>query len=228
MKLKEKIVGSIGILVLSLVFLISGHLISKREAEVKNQIFTENEKESIFVDSNNTDKVSIDYKANKTDKVSQRDIGEKKDIIVDIKGAIANPKEYKLAEGARVRDLIQAAGGITEEADENTIYFSKVLRDEECIIIYKKGEAVNNDFDLNKSIGFPNSDKEEKININKATQEQLSTLYGIGEVKAKAIIEYREKNGGFKSIDDLGNVDGIGSKTVDKLRDKVDIKWVLV
>lgn len=224
MKLKEKIVGSIGILVLSLVFLISGHLISKREAEVKNQIFTENEKESIFVDSNNTDKASIDYKANKTDKVSQRDIGEKKDIIVDIKGAIANPKEYKLEEGARVRDLIQAAGGVTEEADESTIHFSKVLRDEECIIIYKKGEAVNNNSNLSKSIELPNSDKKEKININKAMEEQLSTLYGIGEVKAKAIIEYREKNGRFKSIEDLGNVDGIGSKTVDKLRDKVDIK----
>ncbi len=62
-----------------------------------------------------------------------------------------------------------------------------------------------------------------KININTASIEQLKTLNGIGDVKAKAIVEYREKNGGFKSVDELDNVDGIGKATIDKLRDQITV-----
>jgi competence protein ComEA len=222
MKLKEKIVGAVSILVLSLVFLISGYFINKRDNQVYEQIFSKDKEESIFVDTNKyRDEEVINYKINSED---NKVLNEEKKIVVDIKGSVKNPKEYELVEGSRVRDLIQAAGGVTEEADENTIHFSKILIDEECVYIYKKGEHENIESitPVGNSVETNNANK--KININKASIEELSTLYGIGEVKAKAIIDYREKNGGFKSIEELGNVDGIGSKTVDKLRDKVDIK----
>jgi competence protein ComEA len=226
MKLREKIIGAVGVLVLSLVFLISGHFINKRENRVYEQIFNKDSEQSIFIESSKNQSTEMtDYKINseKNEKNDEKsNVGKK--IIVDIKGAVRKPKEYELSEGARIRDLIQAAGGLTEEADENTIHFSKILQDEECVIIHKIGEQ--NQIDLAVPLGsdFKINTESKKININKASIEELSTLYGVGEVKAKAIIEYREKNGGFKSIEDLGNVDGIGSKTVDKLRDKVDIK----
>lgn len=228
MKLKEKIIGAAGILVLSLVFLISGYLINKKNEEAHKQVFTENQQESIFRESNSKEKGSENYKVEKLEKNAEKNNVENKYIIVDIKGAVVNPKEYSLVEGARVRELIEAAGGLTAEADENSIHFSKVLKDEECIVVYKKGEVQTNNSISTNPLEVLQGNKNEKLNINKATLDQLATLYGIGEVKAKAIIEYREKNGGFKSIEDLDKVDGIGSKTVDKLRDKVDIKWVLV
>lgn len=228
MKLKEKIIGAVGILALSLVFLISGYLINKKDEEAHKQIFTENQQESIFRESNSKEKGTENYKVEKLEKNTEKNNGENKYIIVDIKGAVVNPKEYSLLEGARVRELIEAAGGLTAEADENSVHFSKVLKDEECIVVYKKGEIQTTNSISTNPLEVVQGNKNEKLNINKATLDQLATLYGIGEVKAKAIIEYREKNGGFKSIEDLDKVDGIGSKTVDKLRDKVDIKWVLV
>lgn len=228
MKLKEKIIGAVGILALSLVFLISGYLINKKDEEAHKQIFTENQQESIFSESNSKEKGTENYKVEKLEKNTEKNNVENKYIIVDIKGAVVNPKEYSLLEGARVRELIEAAGGLTAEADENSVHFSKVLKDEECIVVYKKGEIQTTNSINTNPLEVVQGNKNEKLNINKATLDQLATLYGIGEVKAKAIIEYREKNGGFKSIEDLDKVDGIGSKTVDKLRDKVDIKWVLV
>lgn len=228
MKLKEKIIGAAGILVLSLVFLISGYLINKKNEEVHKQVYTENQQESIFKEGNSKEKGTENYRVEKLEKNAEKNNVENKYIIVDIKGAVANPKEYSLLEGARVRELIEAAGGLTQEADENSVHFSKVLKDEECIVVYKKGEVQTNNSISTNSVEVLQGNKNEKLNINKATLNQLATLYGIGEVKAKAIIEYREKNGGFKSIEELDEVDGIGSKTVDKLRDKVDIKWVLV
>jgi len=224
MKLKEKIIGAVGILALSLVFLISGYLINKKDEEAHKQIFTENQQESIFSESNSKEKGTENYKVEKLEKNTEKNNVENKYIIVDIKGAVVNPKEYSLLEGARVRELIEAAGGLTAEADENSVHFSKVLKDEECIVVYKKGEIQTTNSINTNPLEVVQGNKNEKLNINKATLDQLATLYGIGEVKAKAIIEYREKNGGFKSIEDLDKVDGIGSKTVDKLRDKVDIK----
>lgn len=226
MKLKEKLVGAVSILVLSLVFLISGHFINKRDKLVYDQIFSKDGEESIFVDNNKAiDEKATNYKTNSEENIdSNKELKEEEKIVVDIKGAVKNSREYELVEGARVRDLIQVAGGLTEEADENTIHFSKILTDEECVYIYKRGESENIESITPVGSSLETNNANKKININKASVEELSTLYGIGEVKAKAIIDYREKNGGFKSIEDLGNVEGIGSKTVDKLRDNVDIK----
>lgn len=210
MKLKEKIVGSLTILILSIVFLLFGYFSRKNDEIQFEEVFTEN--------MNN-----VVEPVNESELTGE--VEEAQTMVVDIKGAVENPREYVLKQGARVRDLIDAAGGLMADADENRIKFSQILSDEDCIRIYKIGEEVEEDSDI-----FSGTASEErksssgKININKASASELQTLPGIGEVKAQSIIDYRESIGAFKSIDELTNITGIGSKTVDKLRDMVDIK----
>lgn len=211
MKQKEKIIGAVAILVLSIVFLLFGYFSSKDEKLEFDEVFETN--------SNSIELVGEKI-GNELEQSS-----EEETIVVDIKGAVKNPREYELKAGDRVRDLITAAGGLAEEADESRIKFSQILRDEDCIKIYTIGEEVEeNDIFQEASSSSGGENSSGKININKASASELQTLPGIGEVKAQSIIDYRESVGGIKSVDELTNITGIGAKTVDKLRDMVDIK----
>lgn len=237
MKLKEKIVGSVTILILSIVFLMFGYFSNKDNKENFEEVFSQGEENMGTVNegSNNKDNKVETSKTKITNGETtntETATGEKANeietelIIVDIKGAVNNPKEYKLKQGARIRDLIEAAGGLTDTADQNKIRFSKVLNDEDCIKIYEIGEVVEDTSDIYTAESEESSSEKSssKINLNKASLTELQTLPGIGEVKAQSIIDYRESSGGFKTIDDLTNITGIGPKTVDKFRDMVDIK----
>lgn len=221
MKLKEKIIGSFTILVLSIVFLIFGYFSGRDKSIEYDEVFIE-EYSGINQKENEASKGSITEPINNIN----IDINNSQDIVVDIKGAVKNPREYRLNSGARVRDLIEAAGGLTLEADENRIKFSQILKDEDCIKIYKIGEEMEEDTEIYSNTSSPGEGKNSsgKININKASSTELQSLPGIGQVKAQSIIDYRESVGGFKSVDELTNITGIGAKTVDKLRDMVDIK----
>ncbi|WP_291578746.1 helix-hairpin-helix domain-containing protein [Clostridium sp. UBA6640] len=205
MKDKEKIIGSICILVLAIVFLISGYLITRNNSKEAY--------EDIFIE---TKDISNEEERNS--------IFDEEVIVVDIKGKIKYPREYTLKKGSRIRDLITMAGGLTEEADTNRVHFSKTLNDEDCIVIYGKDDKEGDSSIVSSNSIGNSSNSSSKININKATIEELTQLSGIGISKAKAIIEYRNANNGFKSIEELTNVDGIGEKTIDKFRDKVDIR----
>ena len=227
MRKKEKIIGAIVLLIISFIALGFGYYKSNRKNNLSEEMFVnidEYKNENQNKESDNKNFKDNEVNSEKIDNSEK----EKNTIVVDIKGAVKNPKEYELKEGSRVRDLINLAGGLTEDADENKIYYSKVLSDEDCIRVYKIGETDETEGGTvaseEKSSGI---NKNGIININKATMEELQTLPGIGEVKAKNIITYREEKGSFKSVDELSNIDGIGVKTVDKLRDMVDIKWVL-
>ncbi len=223
MKMKEKIIGSAAILVLSIVFLVFGYL-SRDNREEDYQVFTQSEEVTNEVDKTKL-KEEVGGEVKKEGAVESI---VKSTIVVDIKGAVKNPREYELEAGTRVRDLIEIAGGLSEGADEERIYFSKLLEDEQCIKIYKIGEVTDVEFEEEITNNSNNSENEsatkKKININSATVEELKTLSGIGEVRAKSIVDYRESNGKFNSIDDLANITGIGLKTIEKLRDMVDIK----
>lgn len=223
MKMKEKIIGSAAILVLSIVFLVFGYL-SRDNKKEDYQVFTQTEETT-----NGVSKAEIKEKVGaEVKKEGAVETQVKSTIVVDIKGAVKNPKEYALEEGTRVRDLIEIAGGLSEDADEERIYFSKLLEDEQCIKIYKIGEVTEVEFEEDIANTSKNKENDtttkKKININNATVEELKTLSGIGEVRAQSIVDYRESNGKFNSIDDLGNITGIGLKTIEKLRDMVDIK----
>lgn len=156
-------------------------------------------------------------------------------LKVEIKGAVTNPGVYSVYEEDRVEDLVKLAGGFIANADKIRIRLASRLIDEELIYVYKVGEKSNTELlemgiDNHLAIDKPNSSqnsnqnsKNDKININTATKEQLMTLPGIGDVKASSIITYREERNGFKSIDELKNVSGIGEKTLAKFLQLVDI-----
>ena len=180
-------------------------------------------------------------------------LGEEKMLIyVDVKGAVKKPGVYVLEEGSRVIDAIEKSGGLSKGADTSVINLSKKLEDGNVIIIYtkdrineiKKQEVVieyiekeclcpdhNNkacitdeeiiiekdefiDDSLNSNI---------KISLNKANEEELMTLPGIGSSKAQDIIKYRQENGVFKSIEDIKNVKGIGEALFEKIKEHITV-----
>lgn len=232
MKLKEKIIGALSILILSIIFLVAGYIINHNKEEEYKEVFLDEQQyfQSQNSKGNGENENTENKDSNNKDSENQENVNDSK-IVVDIKGAVKAPKEYELKAGSRVRDLIEIAGGLTPEADEEKIYFSKILEDEQCIKIYKIGEEVLDseiEVEEQQEKGTGAVDSKGKININKATVDELMTIPGIGQVKAQSIVDYRNENGKFNSVDELTNITGIGVKTLEKLRDKVDIKWVLV
>lgn len=171
-------------------------------------------------------------------------------ITIDIKGAVKNPGVYEIELGKRVNDAIKLAGGLKSSADNSIINLSKKLKDEMVIIIYTKEEIkkmmegdtvikiiekecvcpkLENDACIDEKVTNEKTkvnvdeSKKELISINTATINELTSISGIGESKAKSIIEYREKNGNFEKIDDLKNVNGIGESLFEKIKDYITV-----
>ena len=113
-----------------------------------------------------------------------------------------------------IRDSNEANIGKINRADK--------LRDNQLIVIPNKNELSNANTNINVS-KEGNTAEEGIININTASLEELQKINGVGEVKAKSIINYREKNGGFKSIDEMKNIEGIGDKTFEKMKDQITV-----
>lgn len=176
---------------------------------------------------------------------SNKDNDIKSNVMVDIKGAIKKPGVYEVDNNKRVIDVIKIAGGLTSNANTNYINLSSKVSDEMVIWIYTKSEidklkleqsstkymiescncpVVDNTTCLNSN---NITNKEEKsnsvININSASLEEILSLNGIGESKAKSIIDYRNKNGNFKSKDDIMNVTGIGEALYNKIKDNISV-----
>ncbi len=126
----------------------------------------------------------------------------------------------QLPTGSRIDDAITAAGGTTEKADLSNINRAQVLEDGQKIYIPSTDDS-NSQASINGSSSSTASSSNQKVNINTATDEQLRTLSGVGPATAEKIINFRTKEGAFKSIEDLKNVDGIGDKTFEKLKDKI-------
>lgn len=164
------------------------------------------------------------------------------EVKVDVKGEVNAPGIYSLDTNSRVVDAIEKAGGLTENADTSVINLSKKLSDEMVIIIYTKEEVKNfqetkekeeqilnkchqKDENALKNDACITSDNKVtgKISINNASLEELMTLTGIGESKAKDIIAYREANGPFQSIEDLTKVSGIGENTLAQIKEDITL-----
>lgn len=140
-------------------------------------------------------------------------------LIVDIKGEIENPGVYTLDPGARIRDLVQQAGGFTTDADERQINLAQRVQDEMIVIVPKIGEEIPQQLQT----GSGDISQNDGIKVNQATQEDMMKLKGIGPSKAQAIIDYREENGPFQHVEDLLQVTGIGEKTLENIRDEIII-----
>ena len=139
--------------------------------------------------------------------------------IVDVKGQVKFPGVYEVEEHLRVHDVIQLAGGFLEMANETAINLAQKISDEMVIYVPHLDEEINN----TSTDAWSPSQDEKKVSLNQATVGELETLPGIGPSKAAAIIKYREEVGAFQSIDELTNVSGIGEKTLEKLRDSLDL-----
>ena len=167
-------------------------------------------------------------------------------ITIDIKGEVKSPGVYKIEEGKRVVDAINASGGLTKKAVTKYINLSKVLKDEDVIIInniselkkiedkknieeikinnksnisVKESDVITND--KSDIVKENDSNKNTIVNINTCTLEELLSINGIGESKAKSIIEYRENVGLFTSKEDIMKVSGIGNSLYDKIKDYI-------
>ena len=154
-------------------------------------------------------------------------------IVVHITGAVKNKGILRLPEGSRISDAIEAAGGETKEADLDSINLAYVLEDGQKIYIPSQEDKENNEQKqyITTESGDTTNIKEnskiegenEKVNINTANQSELETLPGIGPSLASRIIEYREQNGKFNSIEELKNVKGIGDAKFEDLKNSATI-----
>lgn len=194
----------------------------------------------------------INYKPKKKEETKELLVSKKEDtkkepasnetFKVDIKGEIINPGIYSLSSSSRVIDVIEKAGGLTQNANTTVINLSKKIIDEMVIIIYSNEQVQN--FSKTKEVEqqvqqycmqpdnnalkndacIPEStNTSSKVSINNATLEQLQTLPGIGTSKAQDIINYRTEHGQFQSIEDLKNISGIGDSVFAKIKDYITL-----
>ncbi|MDO5518633.1 MAG: ComEA family DNA-binding protein [Clostridium sp.] len=190
-----------------------------------------NDTETIFIDDNSSDISSTESEeinsgeGNKEESSSNnKSVTKEKNITVEIKGEVRKPDVYVLKENSIVKDLIEEAGGLTENADITNINRAKQLQNHELVYIGNKNDTSESPMQTASAPQNSNiASAESMVNINSATSEELKTLNGIGDSKAKSIIEYRDKNGGFQNIEDIKNVDGIGEKMFEKIKDSITI-----
>jgi len=180
------------------------------------QIFPKKEEETSFI----VDQQDNVFAQNETEMTVEAE--EPLILLVDIKGAIKHPGLYKINEGDRIQDVIDLAGGLKDDADENQVNLAQRLQDEMVIYIPTIGEEIEH-IQPNISSTTTQSAQDGKVAINHATAEEIQTLNGIGPKKAETIIAYREENGPFHTIEDLLNVSGIGEKTLENIRDQISV-----
>ena len=159
---------------------------------------------------------NISNETNNKDEKAENKHDEK--IFVDVKGAVKHPGVFETTKDKRVKDLIEEAGGLLEDADTSTLNLSQKVKDQMVIYVLKHGEKPKQISD-----GGSSSSNTDVININTANKEQLMKISGVGKTKAEAIISYREKNGDFKKKEDITKVRGIGKATFEKIKDKIEV-----
>ncbi|PGQ10375.1 competence protein ComE [Bacillus cereus] len=140
---------------------------------------------------------------------------QKKNIVIDVKGAVFKEGVYEMKEGERVKDAVEKAGGFLPDAEIKKVNLAQVVQDQMLLYIPNKNEPVQE--------GAASSKKEGKVQINTASKEQLEKITGIGSRKAESILKYREEHGPFQKIEDLLEVDGIGTKSLEKIKDQIII-----
>lgn len=179
--------------------------------------------------------------------IQKEEVEESKELVyVDIKGAVITPGVYEIESDKKVIDVVNIAGGLTDNADTTLINLAKQVSNEMVIIIYTKEELetakkedtiikiidkecicpeIKNDACIEniKEESNSNDTASNKVNINIATLEELLTLTGIGESKAQAIIEHRNEIGKFTNIEELKEVSGIGEALYEKIKDNITI-----
>ena len=208
-KQKIIVIAIAGIVVIGIMYFIYNKNQVKEDINIENEILVNN----VITNENNTND----------------DI-----VIIHITGSVKNPGIVKLKEGSRIEDAIESAGGLTENADITKVNLAYVVEDGTKIKIPSASEEDIGDEDIIDSKSgdniiieenaVPSNNSTQTININKATEKEFETLPGIGPSLASTIIEYRNQNGKFESIEDIKNVNGIGDNKYEKIKDLITVK----
>lgn len=205
---------------LTILFLGIGYMVYKFNLDINENIYVVSESKE------NNKQLPSDVKLSK--ELDNEDIRKDYDnsikdvnmITIHISGEVNNPGIVNIESDKRLSDAVDKLGGVTENADLNNINLAMKIEDAKHYIIPKIGEEIKN----NESINNENNNiGSNKVNINNATIEDLDKLPGIGEATANKIINYREENGDFKSIEELKNVNGIGSKKYEQIKDEITL-----
>lgn len=158
-----------------------------------------------------------------TEKAEEQEVSseleEEPIIIVDVKGQVKQPGVYELESDARVLDAVDIAGGLSDEADSQKVNLAQKVTDQMMIYIPAVGEELPEEIEQSEEAKEGGS-----ININTADAMELTRLKGIGEVRAQSIIEYRESNGLFQTIEEIKQVSGIGEGIFEGIKDEIIVK----
>ena len=185
---------------------------------IKNKL---SHQEEIFVlsEENSKGDLEIEKDTNIEINESTNEVSSK-EVTVYISGEVNSPGIVTVNSGERLANVVEKVGGVTSNADLNQVNMAIKVEDEEHYIIPKIGEAL----EVQENIMAENNGTKEdssKININKATIEELDSLPGVGEATANKIVNYRDENGEFKSIEEIKNVNGIGDKKFQDMKDLI-------
>lgn len=203
------------IIVLWVMFLCAVFMAGGCRADVRDETELTDMKESDVEESD----IEKSAKEKTDDDTGKKETGNF--IYVDVCGQVKAPGVYKVSVESRVYEAIEKAGGMTEQAASSYLNQAEKLTDGEQIYVPSKDEVKDE-----KRVGSNSSDKgqeEGKVNLNTATKEELMTLSGIGEVKADAIIRYRQEQGMFQSIEDIKKIEGIKDGVFNKVKDQIKI-----
>jgi competence protein ComEA len=137
--------------------------------------------------------------------------------LVHVAGAVRSPGVYRLREGERIQDAVRRAGGPRTGADLNAINLAAKVADGQQVVVPRRGAAGA----AVAGAAAPGDPAQPPVSLNTATAEQLDTLDGVGPATASKILDWRRQHGGFRSVDDLGEIPGIGPKRLAALRGKV-------
>ena len=173
-----------------------------------------------------SDEIKIDEgnsSAIEEDGVSQQEVNSTQShLYVDIGGEVMKPGVYEVSDGTRLFEVIDKAGGLTEDADIDGVNRAETVQDGQKIMIGRHGENPDENRDSYSANNVTDSG-EGKVNINTADAAALQTIPGIGPSKADRIIEYRESEGKFNEIDDIKNISGIGNKTFESIKEYITV-----
>ncbi|MDO5794722.1 MAG: helix-hairpin-helix domain-containing protein [Turicibacter sp.] len=154
------------------------------------------------------------------DDVVVEELQEQVYYLVDVKGQVNQPGVYEVESTLRIHEVIELAGGFLETANVEAINLAQKIKDEMVIYVPHLDEVTPISF---QESWMETKESSSKVSLNAATEDELQTLPGIGPSKAAAIVKYREEIGLFQSIEELVNVSGIGVKTLENLRESIEL-----
>lgn len=161
---------------------------------------------------------------NKVEEEKQESEKESSFIKVYVAGEVNSPGVIELEEGSRIEDAIQGAGGVKAEANLKNINLAYEVSDGEKIYIPNLSEESEEENMLEPNTSNSSTNAKGKVNINKATATELTSVPGIGASTAQKIITYREENGKFQTIEDVKKVSGIGDSKFESMKDFIAVK----